>query len=264
MQIMSRLRAFSRRRRSETRTRRLSAVLFVERALLAVAVIYVALQVYPQVLFAHSFSQEGITIYSRAALPEEVADRAVEIAGLLRRSELSVSGFDDRVFICNHPGLFRLFSPIHGRSFAVSVPLTDNVFVADADLAANTAKSRRAEFNQRSFSSVVAHEIAHRLIRDRVGVFRSLTLETWIREGYSDYIAGESSFPEPTGLEILAAGRSEPSKSFQYFLWRQMVAHLVERRGLAFDELVAMGGEADRVEAETRAALRDQPGNRPD
>ena len=190
-----------------------------------------------------------------------MADRTAEVVDLLKHSELSASVLHDRIFICNDPWLFRLFSPIHGRSFAVSVPLTNNVFVADADLASNTARSRRSEFNQRSFSSLVAHEITHRLIRGRVGLFRSLTLETWLREGYCDYIAGESSFPEPEGLGLLAAGRSVPSRSFQYFLWRQMVGHLVERRGLAFDELVAMGGQAERVEAETRAALRSLRGN---
>ena len=34
-----------------------------------------------------------------------------------------------------------------------------------------------------------------------------------------------------------------------------MVEYLIEARGLAFDDLVATGPEADRVEAETRAAL---------
>lgn len=233
-----------------------SAVRYVERALLLVLVAYAAVHVYPQALFAHSFSRDGLTIYSRTALPASVADRTTEIVGLLNRSELAVSEQRHRVFICNDPWLFRLFSPLHSRSFAVSVPLTNHVFVADVDLASNTASTRHPRFNRRSFSGVVAHEITHRLIRARVGLARWLGLESWIVEGYSDYIAGESSFPESDGLALLAEGRSDPSKSFQYFLWRQMVEYLVQARGLAFDDLVAMGPEAHRVEMDTRAALK--------
>ena len=241
----------SRPARSEAR----SLVRYSERALLAMGVVYIALHVYPQVLFAHSFSQDGITVYSRAPLSPSVADRTTEIAGLLSRSELAVPGQHHSVFVCNHPWLFRLFSPVHGRSFAVSVPLTNHVFVADADLASNTARSGRPRFNQRSFSGVVAHEITHRLIRARVGLARGLRLESWVEEGYPDYVAGEGSFPEREGLALLAEGGSDPSRSFQYFLWRQMVEHLIDDRGLAFDDLVAMAHEADRVETETRAAL---------
>ena len=262
MPIKSRLLTLFGRKRSETPTGRASAIRYLERALLALVGIYCVLQIYPQVLFAHSFDHDGITVYSRTALPPEAADRTTEITELLKRSELYISELDDRIFICNDPWLFRLFSPIHARSFAVSVPLTNNVFVASADLVTDTARSRRPEFSQRSFSGLVAHEITHRLIRDRVGLLRSLTLETWLKEGYCDYIAGEGSFPEPRGLQLLAEGRSVPSRSFQYFLWRQMVEHLVERRRLAFGDLVEMGGEADRVEAEMRAALRSPPGAR--
>ena len=80
-------------------------------------------------------------------------------------------------------------------------------------------------------------------------------IEDWVKEGYSAYIADESSFPEIEGLELLISGGSEPSKSFQYSLWRMMAEHLVEHRGLTFEELVGMGGDADRVEAETIAEL---------
>jgi hypothetical protein len=79
-----------------------------------------------------------------------------------------------------------------------------------------------------------------------------------VTEGYADYIARESSFPEVEGLELLTAGHSEPSESFEYFKWRKMVEHLVERRGMSFDEIATAGLDASQVESEVVTALRRQ------
>ena len=54
-------------------------------------VIFVSLQVFPQVLFAHSVTVEGITIYSRAPLPVKAGACAARLAGLVRQSELAVA-----------------------------------------------------------------------------------------------------------------------------------------------------------------------------
>ncbi len=113
----------------------------------------------------------------------------------------TVTGRTERIFVCNRPWLFRLLSPISAGAFAYSLPVTDNVFVANADLVHNVARSAAPDFNTRSFSAVAAHEITHGLIRHRVGLLHSLP--TWVVEGYCDYVARESSFPEAEGLRLL-------------------------------------------------------------
>ncbi len=258
MDVRLKLLRFVGLRRQKPKTRLGLVLRYVEWAIVFGGLFFLALHLYPQVLFAHSYSHGELTIYQRSKLPPEVADRTVEIADLVSRSELDVPGHRHRVFVCNDPWVFRLFTPIHSKSFAVSIVFTNNIFVADADLSSDLARSGRLRFNQRTFSGVAAHEIIHSLIRARLGRLQALTTEDWVKEGYADYIASESSFPEIQGLELLLSGRSDPSKSFQYFLWRKMVEHLVEGRGLTFEELVAMGGEPDRVEAEAIATLRTQ------
>lgn len=228
-----------------------------QRTLGAVGLLYVALLAFPQVLFAHSVTDRGVTIYSRTPLPAETLTRISEINDLVSASELAVSGRNEGIFLCNNPWLFRLFAPLSADAFAASSPVRDHVFVAQADLAGNVARNRKPKHNTRSFSSVAAHEITHGLIWHRLGLIRGVRLAPWVAEGYCDYIARESSFPEAEGLALLRGGGEDPSPAFRYFKYRQMVRYLLEDRRYSFAGLVARAGNPAAVHAETVNALRD-------
>jgi hypothetical protein len=228
-----------------------------ERTIGIVALLYAALLCFPQVLFAYNVNAKGVTIYSRAPLPPETTARIDDAVALFSKSELAVPGRTERIFICNNPWLYRLFYPIHRTEFAVSFPVTDNVFVFDADLVRDLSRSSTPVHNRRTFSSVAAHEITHGLVRHRLGVIRGMFLRGWINEGYCDYVARESSFPEDEGIRALREGKEEASPSFQYFVYRQMVRHLVEDRHRSFDEIVQHAGDADAIKAETIAAIKE-------
>jgi hypothetical protein len=230
--------------------------------LAALALLYAGFYNFPQVLFPYSYSTQSVTVYARFPLPAETTERIAEIVRLIDRSELTVAGRIERIFVCNQPWLFRLLSPTSADAFAYSLPVTDNVFVANADLVHNVARSAAPDFNTRSFSAVVAHEITHGLIRHRIGLLHNPP--TWVVEGYCDYVAHESSFPEAKGLHLLAAGKQHllaagkqhPSGSFQYFIYRQMVSYLIEDRHFSFQQIVERADEAASVEEETVKAIK--------
>ncbi len=229
-----------------------------ERMLGILAVFYAVLHIFPQTVFSHSVTANGITIYSRSPLPPEATLCATRAAELLKRSELAVAERHEHVFVCDTPWLFRLFAPRSSGAFAVSVPLTDNVFVAAADFFADAAMRSGPDFNRRSFSSVMAHEITHGLIRHRLGLVGGMRLPDWVSEGYCDFVARESSFPEEDGLRLFAFGQKHPSMSYRYFTYRQMVSYLVEHQNLAFSEIVARGNEPDAAATEARQALHSR------
>src|SRR4051812_26359044 len=83
-----------------------------ERALTVVALFYLALLAFPQVLFAYNVNARGVTVYSRAPLPPETTARIEAAMDLVSRSELAVPGRTERVFVCNNPWLYRLFYPV--------------------------------------------------------------------------------------------------------------------------------------------------------
>lgn len=226
-----------------------------ERVLVLLALAYLALLIFPQVLFADSVTVDNITVYSRERLPPETAQIVAQAAALVRASELAVAGRHERIFICNSAAMYRLFAPIDPTSFANSNPVANNIFVADADLANNIARNSAPDYNRRALAPVLAHEITHGLVQRRLGRFRALRLPAWIAEGYPDYVARESSFPENVGLRLIAAGQRDPSPSFDYFLYRQMIRHLIEDEHLSFAQLVSRADDFDRIERETRLAL---------
>ena len=228
-----------------------------ERTLAVLLVLYASLHVFPQVLFAHSVTVDGITIYSRTPLPAEAGACAARAAGLVRQSELAVRGRREKIFVCNSKWMFRLFDPA-ADGFAFSVPITNHVFIASADFASDVSQRYAPDYNKRTLSSVIAHEITHGLIRNRLGWLRGVRLAEWVNEGYCDFVAQEGSFPEAEGLRLVEAGQEHPSPSFQYFKFRQMVRHLVETKHLSFSQIVDRSSEFAVVEEEVRTAFQKE------
>ena len=220
-----------------------------------IAFVWFAVQLFPRIIFPHRVTSEGVTIHARAPLPPETIDRIRETRQLLARSELDVPGRPQDIFLCNHPLLFVFLVPSRPRSFAFEMPVTGNIFIAQADLVANVCRSRAPAYNARSFSSVAAHEITHELTQHRLGVFRAWRLPAWIAEGYCEYVAQESSFPQDEAVRLLKAGEESPTPSFKYAVYRRMVTHLIESQGYSFDQLVARAGDASMIKAEMLAAI---------
>jgi hypothetical protein len=244
-------------KRAKPRTRFGRYARISDRALTGVAVLYMALLAFPQVLFAYNVNAKGVTVYSRAPIPPETTTRIEEAMDLVGHSELAVPGRTERIFVCNNSWLFRLFYPLQTESFAVCFPITGNIFIADADLVHNLARSPALVNNRRTFSSTAAHEITHDLIRHRLGLIGDIRLASWVREGYPDYVAHESSFPEEEGIRNLREGKELSSGSFQYFVYRQMVRHLIEDRHLSFDEIVKRARDGAAIKGETVAGLKE-------
>lgn len=217
---------------------------------------FLVLQTFPQLLFAHSVSYRNITIFSRDLLATESQTCIDQTMALLKKSEIAQEDRKLRVFLCNNVLSYNFFGPFRGRSFAISVPVTENIFIANGDPSTDLALRNAPIYNRRKLSAVMAHEITHGLIRSKIGFWRTWRLPAWINEGYCDYIAQESSFPTAKGVELIVSEADDPDPSFRYFLWRQMIAYLVQERHMSFDQIVAHSGDHDSVKRETIENLK--------
>ena len=90
-----------------------------------------------------------------------------------------------------------------------------------------------------------------------LGVIRGILLPDWVDEGYADYIARESSFPEAEGLRRLTSGERDPSHAFRYFEYHQMVRHLIDVQHFTFNEVVARAADFDAEAVEARQATQN-------
>jgi hypothetical protein len=215
---------------------------------------FFVLQVFPQIVFRHEMTVHGITVHSRLPIPSAAPEVLAKAAALVSASELAIPGKNADVFVADEPWVFWLFRPFKS-SFAVSVPLTNNIFIADGDFETDIARSRHREFNTRVLSAVIAHEITHGLIVARIGFIDTVRAPGWVIEGYCDYVAREGSFPEQRGLALLASGSTDPSSSFEYFVGRQLVKHLIEQEKMTFEQIAASATQSKELRADVAAQL---------
>lgn len=166
-----------------------------------IAVIYLSLLCFPQVLFAHELSYRNLIIYSREPLDKSIYDVLDRVESRLAGSEIK-GDIKPRIFLTNGFDVYALLSLYigsnsFGKSYA-ALP-TDNVFINKADVAKDLV-FRTAPPNQRSLSGVIAHEITHLWMRKRFGYWRNIAMPTWKKEGYAEYVAGGTTLDYETGL----------------------------------------------------------------
>jgi hypothetical protein len=222
---------------------------------LVLAASFILLHAVPQLMFPHRVIVQGIGVHADEVLPAETEAVVAEAAALVARSELAIQGQQEQVFVSDRPWRYRLFSPA-SKAFAFFMPLTNNIFVADGRFRQNISMSSAATYNRRRLSAVIAHEIVHHLIKERLGLVQSLRVPTWVAEGYCDYVVNESSFPETEGTRLIAEGKSDPSHSFEYFRSRKMIQYLVEKRHMTFEQIVEEARESDALRMQAQEALR--------
>jgi len=84
----------------------------------------------------------------------------------------------------------------------------------------------------------------------RIGIIKDYRLPKWIKEGYCEYVARDSSFPEKKGIQLLVERKQNNSMSFKYFVWRKMVEYPIDMKGYSFNQLIYNRLNQDEVKKE--------------
>ena len=163
-----------------------------KQAVTALAVVYLLLQVFPQVLFTHNVESHGIQVYCTDPIITEESDYVLSVIQS-KVAESTLYQDEERfvVFICNSKWLYTFFVPFCRGSFGISNPVTQKIFLANVELSFNRSRRFGRNHNVRSFTSVVSHEIGHQLIRRRFGFWATQKIPTWLKEGYCELLAGD-------------------------------------------------------------------------
>jgi hypothetical protein len=219
--------------------------------------LYLLLHVFPQPLFGHSRDVNGIRFYSTKVIPESAESIAALINSRVALSEFHRNGDRYTVFLCNSRTMYTLFAPFSRDSFAICSHI-GKIFVADGDFDSNKAKAFRPARDQRSLVGVVSHEIAHSMMKKRLGFWKERQTPEWLKEGYCEAIAGESSFPEEEGDRLLAQGKEANTPYIRYFVFRRMVEYLITEKRLSMKQLASKPPNERGVLEETRLWIRDK------
>jgi hypothetical protein len=232
-------------------------------ALAAVVAGWVALAIHPQPLFAYSAQRANIVLHARTPLPPQTGALLDDVLARVSRSPLYDARRTHHVFLCDSPALFGLFS-LHPKVGGVAqVYLGGNVFLRPYSIERNRliGPSGDDKPGERTLAYFIAHEVTHAMTGDRVGRRHYHGLAAFQAEGYADYVAFARPVDFARGRQLLERDAPEmsPRRSGLYLRYELMVAHLLERRGMTADEMLARPIDPAPVLAELRGRPADGP-----
>lgn len=214
-----------------------------------IALAYLLLLSLPQVLFAHPVVYKSFRVYSGRPLDSGLPVVLDRVDSLLAASPIHERGVTPRIFLMNSTSAYAALSlSLGGRSFGKgfgALP-ADNVFINAHDLANDLVFRDAADFDRRTLSGVIAHEVTHLLIRRKFGYWRNLAFPTWKKEGYAEYVAGGSTLPYEIGVKRWKESPDDPT-GYRYFRYYMMVKYLLENERLTVDDLFDRDIDTERL-----------------
>jgi hypothetical protein len=220
--------------RLKTTARRVARI-----AALLVVVVYLTLLCFPQPLFAHAVTRGSFTVHSRKPLDAALDDVLARAEAKLVTSPLYTKDVKPRICLLGSRNLYAAMSlGWGGDSFAKSYGAlpTSTVFVNVCDPVQDLVFRPAAAHRSRSLSGVIAHETTHLLVRNRYGYWRNLVFPAWKTEGYAEYVAGGSTLPYDTGVQMWKASPGDATGT-RYFRYYMVVKHLIDHEHLSVDDL---------------------------
>ena len=219
---------------------------------LLIAATFVFLLIYPQILFAHEVRYKNFTVYSRQPLDQNIYTVLDKVEAQLTASPINDTTVEPKIFLTNSQRLYTLLSLYIGwNSFGKGYPLlpTNNVFINEADVSRDLVFRKAATGSQRSLSGVISHEITHLHIRRKFGYLRNITMPSWKKEGYAEYVAGGSTLDYESGVKLWKANPTDGA-GYQYFKYYLTVKYLLETDKVTVEDL--FNRDIDPVQVEQK------------
>ena len=201
----------------------------------------------PQLLaFPNSARSQGSVVWSETPLARPALDKVIDrTTALVAQSPLAERRGETRHIFLTDGGWRWTWLALQSRDgFALSRGFTETIVVNRSSLANDRVVSGlrvrvdgKAVGGRRTLSGTLAHEFCHGMERRRFGLLVDLTKPTWLREGYCDYVAQESSLSEAEVALLKSKRHSHPALA--YYEGRRKVAAILTRNGEDVDALFA-------------------------
>jgi len=240
----------ARRFLARLRRRRIRAVVT------SLALAYLGILAVPDVLFAEQMSYRQFRVASDAPIDPaliKVLDRA---AARLTTSSINQPEMIHRIYLCNSRWRKALLAPRGLGAYAITQMVFEyTVVLGEPEVETDRILRPPPRRGGRSLSGVIAHERTHALIDDRLGGWTSMRCPSWKKEGYCDYIAGDTTFPIPEAKRLIRAGQVSADPAFHYAQASLIVKYLIEVEKLSVDALMALPTAETELLAKVRANL---------
>lgn len=214
-------------------------VRIASRTICGIALLYLLFLLNPQLVFSHSVTHKNYTLHAFEPLPPETLEVLQRADRLLQRSDIFNRNDHHHIYLCNSSSWFRAyFLRPSDCVYAFAYP-TGQIFIGNASIERDLGWKSCSTNRVRSLSGLIAHEVTHNLIRDRLGQYLAFRLPTWKNEGYAEYVAMHGREKYETDLVANLPAALEPngmSKLYRGYLER--VLQVFESGPATFSVLV--------------------------
>jgi hypothetical protein len=193
----------------------------------------------PQLLaFPHQRTIGDTTIYSELPISPNMENILKRSDALLQKSAIFSDNYGRSLFLAQDGWRWNwLALNLRGGVGFTRPSSPDAVFVNIADITQDLTPRRGPIGKQRSISGTIAHERTHQLIRGHFGTLNSIRYPTWKVEGYSDYVAQETTLSAEDVATLKKNGEDHPG--VVYAEGQQQVTKILAKNGGSVDQLFA-------------------------
>lgn len=189
----------------------------------------------PQLLaFPHTAKVGQHKVYSERPIDAATIAVVSRADALVARSALPTKA-DQSIFLTEGGWRWRwLTQSGPDGPFGLSYPVVETIVINRNDPAADAVFRQARIGGARALSGTIAHEITHGAIRRHFGVLADKRYPQWVREGFCDFVAGESTLTDAEAAGLEKADPYHPALAY----WRarnQVEARLVRNGGSVSD-----------------------------
>lgn len=167
---------------------------------------------FPKKHFNYSRDYQNFNIYSEQPIPDDI-DTLFDQVSYRLKNVLQYQAYTYDIFLCAQPKTYAMFAQEVGRpakTQGFNLQPLNFIFINQTFI--NEMNKRNIfgyQYNilEGDIVHIIAHEIVHQLIAEKIGYFNMRQLEVWKLEGFCEYAASKRK------------KESDPSYSFSELYW---------------------------------------------
>ena len=177
-------------------------------------------------------------IYAERAIPASIHARLARADALLAASPLDIPGLARTIVLTDGGWRWTIMAAGSTGVIALRRPFASVMVFHRGDVARDRVSNGAAVGGVRTLSGTIAHEMTHVLVARRYGEIAMARMPAWLREGYADHVAQETSIGG--AADEAAIRRASPGAPvLVYYEGRRRVAAILARNGGSVDALFA-------------------------
>ncbi len=219
--------------------------------IIALAALFIVFITFPNLSFYRNhISYKQFDIYSDIEINDEIFSVLDKVEDQLNTSEIYTDELKYKIYISSDFKPYTIFCPTLKDAFAATYPVINNIFISKTEIENNLVRRNSDLDNERSLSSVITHEVTHKLIEKEIGIGANRRLETWKKEGYCEYVSVETRLDLKTGINEIYQGSNQFSPDFDYLKYRILVTYLMDVKGHTFQSLIETEFDTNNLQEE--------------